>query len=232
MKISGKRTFRRAVALRMAVVILTAAVFFLVSPAAMASSGTEHTPKAAAEHQAAAETAAEHGAAEHGGGEGGAHGGGWQATDTYRVMNFAVLFIGLFLILRKPVAQTFSNRIRAIRQQLDELEEKKKAAEQELAEYNQQLAKLEDEAEKIVQEYIRQGNEARSRILEAAQASAKKLEEQAQRNIESEFKKAKEQLVQEVMEKALVKAEQKIKTSITPDDQNKLVDEYLEKVVA
>jgi F-type H+-transporting ATPase subunit b len=226
MKMSGKRTFRRAVALRVAVLILAAAAFFVFSPVLMASSGSGHAEQAAGQHQATAEHQA---AAEHGGG---GHGGGWQATDTYRVMNFAVLAIGLFLILRKPVAQTFSNRIKGIQHQLDELEEKKKAAEEELAQYNRQLAKLEEEAETIVQEYIRQGNEARSRILEAAQASAKKLEEQAQRNIESEFKKVKKQLVQDVMEKALAKAEQKIKTSITPDDQNKLVDEYLEKVVA
>jgi len=229
MKMSGKRTFRRAVALRVTVLILASAAFFIFSPVLMASSGSGHAEQAAGQHQPTAEhqAAAEHGA-EHGGG----HGGGWQATDTYRVMNFAVLAIGLFLILRKPVAQTFSNRIKGIQHQLDELEEKKKAAEEELAQYNLQLAKLEEEAETIVQEYIRQGNEARSRILEAAQASAKKLEEQAQRNIESEFKKVKKQLVQDVMERALVKAEQKIKTSITPDDQNKLVDEYLEKVVA
>lgn len=227
MKIFGKRTFRRAVAFRVTVLTLAAVAFFVFSPVLMASSGSGHAEQAAAEHQTTAEPAAEHGA--EGGGE---HGGGWQATDTYRVMNFAVLAIGLFLILRKPVAQTFSNRIKGIQHQLDELEEKKRAAEEELAQYNSQLAKLEEEAGTIVQEYIRQGNEARDRILEAAQASAKKLEEHARRNIESEFKKAKEQLVQDVMEKALAKAEQNIKTSITPDDQNKLVDEYLEKVVA
>ncbi len=230
MKILGKRTLRRAVAFRMAVMVLAAAAFFVFSPVLMASSAGGHGEPAAAGHQAAAESAGGHSA--EGGAEGGGHGGGWQATDTYRVMNFAVLAIGLFLILRKPVAQTFSNRIKSIRNELDELEEKKKAAEEELAQYNRQLAKLEEEAEKIVQEYIRQGNEARARILEAAKASAAKLEEQAQRSIESEFKKAKEQLVQEIMEKALVKAEDKIKTSITPDDQNKLVDEYLQKVVA
>jgi len=226
MKISGKHTFRRLPGYGLTILILAVAAFFMIAGPLMASSGGGHTEQAAGQHEATSETDAEHG------GEGDGHGKGWVATDWYRVMNFAVLFIGLFIVLRKPVAQTFSDRIKGIRQQLDELEEKKKAAETELAQYNQELTKLDEEAEKIIQEYIRQGNEARSRILKAAEVSAQKLEEQAQRNIESEFKKAKEQLVQEVMEKALVKAEQRIKTSITPDDQNKLVDEYLEKVVA
>ena len=30
---------------------------------------------------------------------------GWVATDTYRVMNFLVLAIGLFALLRKPVSR-------------------------------------------------------------------------------------------------------------------------------
>ncbi len=34
---------------------------------------------------------------------------GWVSTDTYRVMNFAVLAIGLFLLIRKPA--TFANAI-------------------------------------------------------------------------------------------------------------------------
>jgi len=39
-------------------------------------------------------------------------------------------------------------------------------------------------------------------------------------------------LQEEIIQKALVKAEEIIKARITDDDQNRLVDEYLEKVVA
>ena len=54
----------------------------------------------------------------------------------------------------------------------------------------------------------------------------------AKRNIEQEFKAAKAKLQQEVVEKAMEKAEEIIKASISPDDQEKLVDDYLKKVVA
>jgi F-type H+-transporting ATPase subunit b len=91
---------------------------------------------------------------------------------------------------------------------------------------------LEQEAEKLVEEYIRQGNEAKARIIEEAKKAAEKLEEQARRNIENEFKKAKIKLQQDTLEKALVNAETLIKNKITAQDQDKLVDEYLEKVVA
>jgi len=159
-------------------------------------------------------------------------GKGWVATDTYKVMNFAVLAIGLFLILRKPVSQALDSRIKGIKDQLSELETKKKEAEKELVKYNERFSLLEQEAEKLVEEYIRQGNEAKARIIEEAKKAAEKLEEQARRNIENEFKQAKIQLQQDTLEKALVNAETLIKNNITAQDQDKLVDEYLEKVVA
>jgi F-type H+-transporting ATPase subunit b len=157
---------------------------------------------------------------------------GWMATDTYKVMNFSVLAIGLFLLLRKPTAQALNSRIKGIKDQLDELETKKKAAEKQLAEYNRKFTQLEQEAEKLIEDYIRQGNEAKARIIDEAKKAAEKLEEQAQRNIEHEFKQAKVKLQEEILDKALVKTEEIIKNKITAQDQEKLVDEYLEKVVA
>lgn len=164
------------------------------------------------------------------GGEGGTK--GWVSTDTYRVMNFTVLFVVLFILVRKPVAQALDGRIKGIKEQLSELEARKKEAEKQLSAYNEKFALLEQEAEKLIEEYIRQGNDAKARILEEAQAAAEKLEEQARRNIEHEFKKAKLQLREEILDKTLIKAEELINSKINDDDQEKLVDEYLEKVVA
>ncbi|KPJ74876.1 MAG: ATP synthase subunit b [Deltaproteobacteria bacterium SG8_13] len=157
---------------------------------------------------------------------------GWVATDTYKVINFAVLAVALVFLLRKPVTKALNDRIQGIKDQLEDLESRKKQAEEELAAYNQKFQQLEQEAEKIVDQYIQQGREAKARILEEAQSAAEKLEEQARRNIDHEFKKARAQLQVEVMEKALAKAEEVIKSRISDKDQERLVDEYLEKVVA
>lgn len=156
---------------------------------------------------------------------------GWVATDTYKVMNFAVLAIGLFFILRKPVSQALSGRISGIKEQLDELEAKKSKAEKELAEYSKKLSLLDQEGEKIVDDYVRQGNDAKARIIKEAESAAIKIEEQAIRNVEHEFKQAKLKLQAEILEKAFAQAEKNIKKNITAKDQNKLVDEYLEKVM-
>jgi len=157
---------------------------------------------------------------------------GWLATDTYKVMNFGVLAIGLFILMRKPVSQALNSRISGIKEQLSELEEKKQAAEKQLAEYTEKFSGLEQETEKLIEDYIRQGNEAKARIIDEAKKAADKLEEQARRNIEHEFKQAKLELQQEILEKALEKAEEILKDKITAKDEEKLVDEYLDKVVA
>lgn len=157
---------------------------------------------------------------------------GWLPTDTYRVMNFAVLFVGLFLILKKPVAHALEGRIKGIQEDLTSLEEKKKIAEAKLAEYNAKMAALEEETEVLLAEYVKQGEDARARILKEAEAAAEKLKEQAGKNIEHEFLQAKAALREEVVEKALDRAEAIIRQKINSEDQEKLVDEYLEKVVA
>jgi F-type H+-transporting ATPase subunit b len=166
------------------------------------------------------------------GGHGEVKAKGWVATDTYRVLNFAVLAAVLVFLLRKPLSQALDSRIKGIQAQLEDLEAKKVEAEKVLSEYSVKIARLSQESEAIVAEYIRQGNDAKARILKEAESSAYKLEEQARRNIENEFELAKQRLQHDIFEKAMVKAEEIIKKNITTDDQNRLVDEYLDKVVA
>jgi F-type H+-transporting ATPase subunit b len=162
----------------------------------------------------------------------GSGGKGWVATDTYRVMNFVVLLAALIFLLRKPLSQALSSRIKTIKEQLESLETQKTEAEKKLAQYNEKLSQLESEAEKIVQGYIQQGQEAKTKILKEAEATAEKLQLQAKRNIEHEFSKARQELQREVVEKSLIQAEEMLKKTITDKDQDKLVNEYLDKVVA
>ena len=164
------------------------------------------------------------------GGETGAK--GWISTDTFRVMNFVVLAVALVFVLRKPLSQALGSRIKGIKEQLEDLEARKAEAEKKLAEYNEKLAQLEKEADKIVEDYIKQGKEAKARILKEAESAAEKLKAQARRNIDHEFEQAKMKLQQEIFEKSLVKAEEIIKSKFSGEDQSRIVDDYLKKVEA
>ena len=203
-------------------VMLAVLLVFSVGPVMSSSGGQESAAQEV--HDAAAE--AEHAA------EGGGHGKGWVSTDTYRLLHFIVLAGGLFFLLRKPLSQALGSRVKGIEDQLIDLEAQKAEAEKKLAAYNQKFAELDKESEGIVAEYVRQGEEAKIRILKEAEAAADKLKVQAQKNIENEIQRAKVRLQAEILDKALSKAEALIKEKVNADDQEKLVDEYLAKVVA
>jgi F-type H+-transporting ATPase subunit b len=158
--------------------------------------------------------------------------GGFTATDGFRIMNFAVLAAVLFFLLRKPIPRALNNRIRGIEDQLKDLEARRGEAEQRLAECNQKLKDLGIEAERIVADYVRQGQEAKARILKEAESAAEKIRLQTRRNIEHEFEQTKAQLQREIFEKALTQAEELLRRNVTAQDQNKLIEEYLQKVVA
>jgi len=166
-----------------------------------------------------------------GDGHGGVH-NAWLKIDTWKILNFGILAVAGFFLARKPVVQFFSSRAKSIKDEINELELKKIDAEKQLSEYQTKFKNLDQESKYIVEDYIKQGEEARLRIIGEAEVQAQKLEDMAKRNIQQEFKSAKAKLQQEIVEKAMEKAEKFIKTSITSDDQDKLVDEYLKKVVA
>lgn len=164
-------------------------------------------------------------------GHGGVH-NAWLTIDTWKVLNFGILAVVGFFLAKKPVAEFFSSRAKSIEDEIKALEVKREDAEKKLAEYQARFKNLDQESKQIVEDYIKQGEAAKTRIIAQAEAEAGKLEDLAKRNIEQEFKSAKAKLQQEIVELAMAKAEQVIVDSISPDDQDQLVDEYLKKVVA
>jgi F-type H+-transporting ATPase subunit b len=156
----------------------------------------------------------------------------WVSTDTYRVMNFLVLVVALFLLLKKPASQALNSRISDIKNELETLESEKSAAEKKLAEYNQKFSDMENEAKQMVDDYIKQGESAKQRIIDEAKKTAEKMQAQAKKNIEQEFGLANKELKEEIMDKAIALAENIIKNNITNEDQDRLIGEFTEKVVA
>ncbi|MEW6076257.1 MAG: ATP synthase F0 subunit B [Thermodesulfobacteriota bacterium] len=155
----------------------------------------------------------------------------WKKTDWYKVLNFAVLAIALIVAVRKPVSNALNGRIEKIKEDLKVLEAEKEAAEKQLNEYTRRIASLDQEVEAILKDYRQQGEAAKERILASARESADKITEQVKRNIENEFEVARKKLREDIFDQAVVRAEVLVKGKITSADQDRLVEEYLEKVV-
>jgi F-type H+-transporting ATPase subunit b len=92
-------------------------------------------------------------------------------------MNFSLLALVLFFLLKKPASKALGDRIKSIKEQINDLEQKKGEAEKELERFNQKLSLLEKEAEEIIEKYKQQGEEARAKIIKEAEAAADKLQE-------------------------------------------------------
>ncbi len=148
-----------------------------------------------------------------------------------RIVNFTILAGALFLVLRKPVKNVFVGRSQAIQEKLADLERQKEEAEKKHAEYKGKLALLEQETAKIVESYIAEGEAAKAQIIEEAGKTAEKMQAQAKVAIQQEFDRAKAQIQDEIVNEAVAAAEKLIKKEINDEDQDRLVDEYIAKVV-
>ena len=148
-----------------------------------------------------------------------------------RGLNFVVLVGILFYLLRKPAGKFFSNRRESIKNTLEDLERQKKEAQSKIEEYQQKLSALETERNKIIQDFITEGETEKSKIIEGAHMTATQVKEEAERAIQQEVKKAKGLLQQEVAELSTKMAEDLLKKHMKDTDQQRLVDEYLAKVV-
>jgi F-type H+-transporting ATPase subunit b len=167
------------------------------------------------------------------GGQGGGHGGAAQLKDLmWRCIDFAALVLILVWAMKKAdVKGMLSNRSEGIAKALSEAEQAKTAAERKFAEYNDKLAKANQEIEEIQNAIRQEGLAEKERIIADAQVAAAKIVEQAQKTAEQEVLKARLELRQEAARLAVQLAEQSLKEKIESSDQSRLVDEYLTKVV-
>lgn len=164
-------------------------------------------------------------------GEGGGHHelNWWDFT--LRLMNFAIMLGLLVYLLKKPLSSFFVSRRANIQNTLAELEAKKLEADRMCAEYQAKLATLDQEVGQILAEYIQEGETEKRKILEAAEKQAEYLKQQAQLAIQQEVKSARESLQEEIAELTVAAAEELLRKNIKAKDQERLVKEFIAKVV-
>jgi F-type H+-transporting ATPase subunit b len=151
----------------------------------------------------------------------------------WRTVNFLVFagILGYLLIKKFPVKNFFAQRSQEIAQTLGDLEAKKAAAALALQQAEERLQQVAAEREQIIQQFVAEGQLEKAKIVQKAEMVATRIKEMAALSITQETKKAAQELKQEVANLATQLAEELIQEKITPADQQRLVDEYLEKVV-
>ena len=179
------------------------------SPAAhAATSAAPQEPGAAAEHGAEAE-----------------HEEGALPTIA-RLFNFAVLAGLLFYFLRSPLASYLAGRHTQIREELVKAAETRAAATAQLADVEQKLKALPAEIDALRAQGAEDVVAERARISHATAAERERLLAHTRREIDMQLRLAKRALVEHGAQLAVDVAERRIISTITPEDQLRLVDRY------
>ena len=166
--------------------------------------------------------------------EGGHHANsGAQMKDfMWRCIDFAALVaIAVWGLKKADVKGTLAARREGIEKTLKEAVEAKEAAEKKFAEYSERLDSANKEIEVISANMKREGELEKERIIAEAKEAAARIKAQAETAAAQEVLKAKDELRAEAARLAVELAEQKIKQNIAKGDQDKLVGDYISKVV-
>ena len=149
----------------------------------------------------------------------------------YRFINFALMVIILFFVVRKTsLKDFFRNKSEDIRQRIETLEKEKKEAEDRYKEMEKQLRSLESMEQEIIEQYRKEGLIEKEKIIAEAKERVDGIIEQSELTIKQEIQSAKNRLRREVMEVAAQKAGEIISREISEDDQDNLINEFIEGV--
>ncbi|MDR3556117.1 MAG: F0F1 ATP synthase subunit B [Syntrophobacteraceae bacterium] len=148
-----------------------------------------------------------------------------------RTVATTIVVVVLVKLLKKPIANFLNARREEIKRLLAELETKTAEAKAENERAQVKLATLEEETQKIFDELIAEGEAEKQKIIEAAHREAAYIQQQAEVAIEQEVQLARDRLKDEVADLSVAAAESIIQKKIRAEDQRRLIDEFMTKVV-
>jgi F-type H+-transporting ATPase subunit b len=143
-----------------------------------------------------------------------------------RLLNFAILVGVLAYFLKSPIAAYLASRSTQIRQDLVTAAEMKATATAQLAEIQKKMQALPAELDALKAQGAEDVRAEKTRIAAAAATERERLIEQTRREIAMRLRIARRQLTEHAAGLAVNVAEQRIRRTITPDDQMRLVDRY------
>ncbi len=160
--------------------------------------------------------------------------GGEKAAMTdffYRLLNFSVMIAILYIVAKKTaIKDFFSIRREEIKKKFDELQTQKYEFEKKAHELESKLKEIEEKKEEIINQFRIEGLKEKEKIIAEAKQRASQIMAQADATIEKEIYSAKEKLKEEIIKIAVQKAQQLISKTIKDKDQDRLVEEFIEKM--
>lgn len=138
---------------------------------------------------------------------------------------FAILILWRFLW--KPLARFMEKRTRGIEQDIANAKKNREQAEELEAQFKARLAQIDEEARGILRRAAEDGKQLHDRMLADAHEEARRLIENASRQIDTDKRHAIRELRAETVRLAVLIAEKAMKQSVNQEVQERLITEFV-----
>jgi len=141
-------------------------------------------------------------------------------------LNFVLLLLLLRKMGKKPLSEFLHSRRAEMERSMNEAAEMKHKAEARFKEYSDRLAQLDTELGKLKSDIAVAAEADKKQIVAEAEENARRLKRETESLIEQYSKQLSANVRREVVEAALVAAEQRLRAAITDTDQERLADGF------
>src|SRR5829696_8670381 len=138
---------------------------------------------------------------------------------------FGVSMFILYKVAFPRIAEALDKRQKAIEESIDTADRTRREADQLLAEYRERLTAARQQADEIVARARKAGEQAEADLIVKGRQRREELLEQARKDIETETRRAIQEIRAEVADLTILATEKVTRKTLTSDDQRRLVEE-------
>lgn len=149
-----------------------------------------------------------------------------------KIVNFLLFFGLLYYLLRKPVANYFSNRVQVIQNNLKLAEKSREEAKRQLDEIQNKMAELDREISEIETVAQKEAERERERLKEEAVKEAERIVAHARVEVDTMKREAIQSLKAYASGLAIDEAEAMIRKAVSDSDRKRLFAEFSQKLEA
>ena len=156
--------------------------------------------------------------------------GEFSSAVIWQIIAFVLLIVILSRFAKKPLASFLSRRQAEVQSAIEQSARKKEEAEILLSEWQRKVNSLNQEVEELHQRIRAEGEAEQKKIVSRAKEEGERIRQQAGVITEQEVAKARAALKKEMVDLSVALAEKLLKEAIKPQDQERLIREYIGKV--
>ena len=148
-------------------------------------------------------------------------------TMIFAWINLLILYLFLKKLLFKPLKDMIDSRQKEIDDMYSDAEESRSTADELKAEYEEKIAKANEESEQILKNAVRRAQLKEEEILKEANVEASRVLERAEEQIALEKKQALNEIKNEVSAMAIGIASAVIERDVSENEHKELIDDFI-----